>query len=45
MYKTALRCDFGEINSKYEMYYRLRKLASPSTLAHFLPLLISMRIH
>ena len=37
----AIRCDFGEINSKYQMHYRLRELASPSNPPHFPPLLIN----
>ena len=37
----AIRCDFGEMNSKYQMYYRLRELASPSNPPHFPPLLIN----
>ena len=40
----AIRCDFGEINSKYQMHYRLCELASPSNPPHFPPLL-SMIIH
>ena len=37
----AIRCDFGEMNSKYQMHYRLRELASPSNPRHFPPLLIN----
>ena len=37
----AIRCDFGEMNSKYQMHYRLRELASPSNPPHFPPLLIN----
>ena len=37
----AIRCDFGKMNSKYQMHYRLRELASPSNPPHFPPLLIN----
>ena len=33
----AIRCGFGEINSKYQMHYRLRQLASPSNPPYFPP--------
>ena len=35
----AIRCDLGEMNSKYQVHYRLRELASPSNPPHFPPLL------
>ena len=26
----AIRCEYGKINAKYQMHYRLRELANPS---------------
>ena len=37
----AIRCGFGEMNSKYQMLYRLSELAFPSNPPHFPPLLIN----
>ena len=36
-----IKCDLGEIISKYQMHYRLRELASPSNPPHFPPLIIN----
>ena len=37
----AIRCEFGEINAKYQMHLRLRELASPPDTPEYPPIEIS----
>ena len=37
----AIRCEFGEMNAKYQMHLRLRELASPPDTPEYPPIEIS----
>ena len=38
---AAIKCEFGEMNAKYQLHFRLRKLASPPYFRAYPPIEIS----